>query len=850
MYTAAPTRYSIHLEPDLEALDFAARVVIDFRPTPSEGATAITTVALDARDLAFESVHLAIDGTRTPVTFRQEPEQLHIDLGRSVDDVFALEIAYRGEINDEMAGFYRSRYTHGGEERFVAVTQFEERDARRAFPCVDHPAYKAVFEIEIVSEAGHTAIANTPEIDASLETATASRDRVLHRFEPTPPMSTYLVFFGVGAFECLEDDSWRVPIRVAVSPGKAKYAAPALEYCRTSLAFLDDYTGIRYPLGKMDLIGVSDFAYGAMENFGAITFRENYVLTYPESTTRRDIERMMGISAHEVAHMWFGDLVSPAEWKYVWLNEAFATYFGNIVVDHSYPQWRTMDQMMLGSTGAAMDRDALPHTIPIEFPDASSVDIDVSSAPIIYAKGASILAMVRGFYGEKAFRAATAAFLSEYAYGCADTEGFLTTFGDGLSLDREPAHRDDAQRMLASWIRMSGFPVVSVAREGGSVVLRQRRFSVGMDPEAPETTASVDDSGWLIPVTGLRDTDTPGSEGSFRLLLEGPEASAPFDGEWLKLNAESQGYYRVFYEDPADWDRLGAAAAEGRLGARDRYGLISDLDAFVRAGMIPLERYLEYLERYCRDESEYIVVAAIAGSLTGYHELYGSHARVAACGRLILARHASVLLREPAEDEPYDHVLLRDPVLFALARFGDERVRAACCDRMRAIIADEYVHPDLFPVTLRCAAGIDGSVVAWIRSELEAESTTESRKAHLLAALGSLGDAELAGEALEYVIRSVPYRNRLFFLRAASSNPAFRSALWPWFTAHFHELSQIHPYHLGGTIALVVPSSGLGREEEVTRFLDEYRASRPPVAPGVLDLALDRLEQNRRLLSG
>ena len=860
MYTAAPTRYALHLDPDLENLDFAARLAVDLKPTPQPGAASITTVVLDARDLAIESVHLVLDGTRAPVAFRQEPATLHIDLGRAVGEPFLLEIAYRGEINDKMAGFYRSRYTHGGEERYVAVTQFEEHDARRAFPCVDHPAYKAVFEVEIVSEAGHTAIANTPEISPPTPVAGAggssggssagsSAARVLHRFEATPPMSTYLVFFGVGAFECLEDDSWRVPIRVAVSPGKAKYAAPALEYCRTSLAFLDEYTGIPYPLGKMDLVGVSDFAYGAMENFGAITFRENYVLSYPESTTRRDVERMMGISAHEVAHMWFGDLVSPAEWKYVWLNEAFATYFGNIVVDHYYPQWRTMDQMMLGSTGAAMDRDALPHTIPIEFPEANPVDIDASTAPIIYAKGASILAMVRGFYGEEAFRNATGSFLATYAYACADTDGFLTAFSGGLGRGGDRGRGGEARRMLTSWIRVRGFPVVTVTREDGAVVLRQRRFSVGTDPENSADAASDDGADWLIPVTGLRDTDEPDSDGSFRLLLQGPLARASFDGDWLKLNAGGQGYYRVFYEDPADWDRLGAAAADGRLGTRDRYGLVSDLDAFVQAGMVGLERYLDYLEAYCRDETAYLVLAAIAGSLSGYHELHGGDPRIAACGRSILGRLAPALAGEPDDEEPYDQVLLRDSVLFALAQFGDEPVRQVCRERMHAIMKGKPVHPDLVPVTLRCAAAADdGTVVEWIRAELEAEGTTESRKAHLLAGLGSLGDASLAGEALEYVIASVPYRNRLFFLRAASSNPAFRSSLWPWLTAHFDELSGIHPYHLGGTIALVVPFGGLGREPEVRRFLDEYRDSGPPVSPGVLDLALDRLELNRRLL--
>ena len=839
MYTAIPTRYALRLDPNLSRFEFAGNVTIDCTANQTDGSST-TSVVLDAVDLQIGSVDLTIGGSTHAVPFRQEPEQLVIDLDRPVSGPFAVTIAYTGEINDSMAGFYRSRYTQAGEERFLAVTQFEERDARRAFPCVDHPAYKAVFAIDIVTDAGHIAIANTPEagaepLDADSAGESPATARIVRRFEPTPPMSTYLVFFGVGPFECLVDDSWRVPIRVAVSPGKAKYAARALEYGRSSLSFLEEYTGIPYPLGKMDLIGVSDFAYGAMENFGAILYRENYVLTYPESTTRRDTERMMGITAHEVAHMWFGDLVSPADWRYVWLNEAFATYFGNIVVDHYYPQWRTMDQMVLGGTGAAMERDGLARTIPIEFRDGVEVNIDASSAPIIYAKGASILAMARGFYGDEAFRSATNRFLSEYAFACADTGQFLSAFTAQLD--------DSAPRMLEDFIRKPGFPVVSVRRDGETLVLRQSRFSY------TENDADSGGQRWRIPVTGVIAGDKPDSGGSFRVWLTGESLTERLAAPWLKLNAGQRGYYRVYYESPDDWERLGNAAARGELGARDRYGLVSDLNAFVGAGRVSLERYLEFLESHFSDEDEFLVISVIAESLSSYHELFEGDDRITACGRSILDRFVAELIAEPSEAEPYRNVLLRDPVLSALAGFGHDEVVQTSLARMRALVTGGQVHPDLFPVTLRCAVAADVSYVPWVQDELDRKETTESRKAHLLAALGAARAPERAHEILEYVIESVPYRNRLFFFRVAGSNPAYRSHLWPWFRAHFDELSGIHPYHLGSTIAQVVPFGGLGREEEVGRFMDEYRSNGLPVSSGVLDLALDRLELNRRLIA-
>ena len=273
--------------------------------------------------------------------------------------VCEVEIDYTGAINDLMSGFYRSRYVVDGQTRYLATTQFEERDARRAFPCVDHPAAKATFEIELLAPEGHIAIANTPVAS----TESQADGRTLFRFEPTPPMSTYLVYFAVGPFDVEVDTSWRVPISVAVSPGKAPQARQSLEYARKSISYLEELVGFEYPLGKLDSIGVSDFAFGAMENFGAIAYRENLLLTDESSTTRAEVESMMGVAAHEIAHMWFGDLVSPAGWRYVWLNEAFATYFGNLTADHWYPEWRTIARFATGAMSGAMSRDGLPGTV-------------------------------------------------------------------------------------------------------------------------------------------------------------------------------------------------------------------------------------------------------------------------------------------------------------------------------------------------------------------------------------------------------------------------------------------------------------------------------------------------------
>ncbi|HKJ84651.1 MAG TPA: M1 family metallopeptidase, partial [Spirochaetia bacterium] len=319
-----PNSYRLHLEPDLNSFTFTGTATIRFSPSDT------APLALDAVDLAVQRCSLRDEAGPIEISWRLDDEKLILEPATRPTGVCEVEIDYTGAINDLMSGFYRSRYVVDGQTHYLATTQFEERDARRAFPCVDHPAAKAVFEIELLAPEGHIAIANTPVAS----TESQADGRTLFRFEPTPPMSTYLVYLAVGPFDVEVDTSWRIPIRVAVSPGKGPQARESLEYARKSITYLEELVGFEYPLGKLDSIGVADFAFGAMENFGAIAYRENLLLTDESSTTRAEVESMMGVAAHEIAHMWFGDLVSPAGWRYVWLNEAFATYFGNLTADH------------------------------------------------------------------------------------------------------------------------------------------------------------------------------------------------------------------------------------------------------------------------------------------------------------------------------------------------------------------------------------------------------------------------------------------------------------------------------------------------------------------------------------
>ena len=340
-----PVNYKIHLEPDLVNFTFAGTAEILF-----EAQQPTAEIVLDLLEIEIGRCRILQNDDSVDCAFSIDPskEELRIALPEPLSGAIRLAIDYQGLINDAMAGFYRSKYSYQDQTGYMAVTQFEESDARRALPCMDHPARKATFDIAMDIDSHLVAISN----GAVKETRMLDTGKMRVTFEQTPKMSTYLVFFGVGEFEFTPDEK-DDRVRVATLPGMQEFAHFGADLGRKSLEFCESYYGIAYPLPKMDLIAIPDFAFGAMENWGAITFRENLLLHYPDVTSKSGEERIFEVIAHEIAHQWFGNLVTPSDWKYLWLNESFATFFGFGVVDHYYPQWDTWQQFLYSMTGPA-----------------------------------------------------------------------------------------------------------------------------------------------------------------------------------------------------------------------------------------------------------------------------------------------------------------------------------------------------------------------------------------------------------------------------------------------------------------------------------------------------------------
>jgi puromycin-sensitive aminopeptidase len=569
--TAVPSRYDLVLEPDLDAGVFAGSedVVLDVRAPVAE-------IVLNADEMDIDA-GWALDAVGRRVAVAEvrldaETERAHLALAEALEPgEWILHLEFRGVLNDRMRGFYRSTYTDDdGEQHVLAATQFESTDARRSFPCWDEPDLKAVFGVTLVVAEGLEAISNAPEV--SCEPTEDGRVRV--RFADTMAMSTYLVAFAVGRIECTEPvDVDGVLLRIVHVPGKEHLTAFALEIGAFSLRFFADYYGIPYPGDKLDMIALPDFAQGAMENLGLITYRENLLLIDPTKATQQELQGVADTIAHEIAHMWFGDLVTMRWWNGIWLNEAFATFMELICVDAFRPEWRRWD-LFARTRSIAFEVDALETTRSIEYPVESPDDASGMFDVLTYTKGASVLRMLERYLGGERFRDGIRRYLADHAYGNTETSDLWDAI--------ETVTGEPVRRIMDSWIWQGGYPLVSAALQDDAVRLEQRRFR--FDGAADVTL-------WEIPLLvrhGGRQEPVLVQAGGASLAHDGTGAA-------VVVNAGGHGFVRVGYTEDLR-ERL--AATIGTLSPTERYQLVDDTWAATVAGVTSAPEFCRFARSF------------------------------------------------------------------------------------------------------------------------------------------------------------------------------------------------------------------------------------------------------------
>ena len=773
--SVVPSRYELRLVPDLDAATFAGEetVTVTIREPVSE-------ITLNAAELAIQSVSArdaagaVVQGTAT-LDEAQERARLVFPTPLAPGE-WRLTLAFTGVLNDRLHGFYRSTYKDpAGATHTIAATQFEATDARRAFPCWDEPACKAVFSVTLVVPAGLAAVSNTAV--SSEEPAEGGR-RVV-RFADSIKMSTYLVAFIVGELEATAPVMvGATPLRVWSVPGKAPLARFALDCGAFTLDFFEKYYGIPYPGDKVDLLAIPDFAAGAMENLGAITFRETALLVDETAASHSELERVADVVAHELAHMWFGDLVTMVWWNGIWLNEAFATFMEMLAVDAWKPEWERWVNFGV-SRAAAMGVDGLVSTRPIEFEVRAPRDCEAMFDLLTYEKGAGVLRMLEQSIGATVFRDGVRRYLEHHRYGNAETTDLWKALGEASGLP--------IPEIMDAWIFRPGYPLVSVEADGTGVKVSQRRFTyLGAEGNPDER--------WRIPIA-LR-ASVKGGWVDKRLLLGEAETRVelPAAPEWVLANTGGHGFFRVGYALPM-LRKLARSVA--KVSPIDRFNVASDAFALSQAGFVPAVEYLELTGRF-REERDRNVWMVLTGSFGFLNRVLPDRARP---GLEAFVRHrvgpAAARLGWDREDGESELVRqLRGDLLRVLGTLGnDEETQAQARAMWARYVEDESaLDPNVLPAVIAILASTGGErEYADFHQRFRTARNPQEEQRYLYA-LGAFREPALIKQTLERTLNGeVRSQDAPFLIRSMLGSVYARALAWDFVKEHWEAMARQYP---------------------------------------------------------
>ncbi len=840
-----PLMYRIRLIPDLSSFTFSGVVDTDVEVRSPTNCVILHCVDLSIHTIEWidngnvlNPVSTALDATAQTlaVTFDQP-----VPVGRA-----RLVIHFSGHLTDTMCGFYRSVYEVNGKKRFMALTQFEPTAARRAFPCWDEPSIKAPFELTVEVPPDRRAISNMPVMDAAFN----EQGRKVVRFARTPPMSTYLLACVVGEFDCIEArTSSGVLVRVFTPVGKKEQGVFALEVATRVLSFYEQYFGITYPLPKIDLITVPDFAAGAMENWGAVTYRETALLVDLRDSSTATRQRVAQVVAHELAHQWFGNLVTMECWTHLWLNEGFASYMQYVAMDHLFPEWDMWTQFLVQDFYRALKLDGLVQSHPIEVEVKDPVAVNELFDAISYSKGASLIRMLASFLGEQVFREGLRRYLSRHEYSTATTQDLWNAL--------EEVSGKPIGQYMESWTRQSGYPVVCVVEKrhdesSNAFDLVQAPFHLSQTTEINRDRTKI--RPWWVPVR----LATAGTQEPFYVDLLGRSMHLSIDRNeeaWVKANAGQVGYYRVNYSLPL-LKKLIPLIGSKRLSTPDRIGIENDAFALARAGLMPTSYVLELVLAY-KHETEFPVWVDLCANLEELRVLIKGLATTTTeafdaylCD--LYRPTASLVGWEVEPGESHLRSLLRTLIIGALGHAGDQSTIERARERFKgAADKREDIHPDIrFPVyTLSVEHGGREAHEAIMHMFLEADRDEE--KVRCLRALGHARDPELLARTLEFALSPhVRSQDAICAIIEVAHNPQGRDMAWQFLKHNWEELCQ--RYATSGFLLsrLIAGVTEYGASEEMARDVEVF-FDRHPVRAAAKTIAqsLERIRSNAAWLA-
>lgn len=793
-----PENYQLNLSLDRDNLRFSGRVVIRGHKTgrPSQRLT------LHAKGLKITDSQLTkLDkkGNATVVEIKR------LNLHQAYDELrlhteamlyqgeYIIELAFEAPITRPMNGIYPGFFEHDGQSKVLLATQFESHHAREAFPCIDEPEAKATFDLTLTTTANETVIANTPVKSQSDNTTV---------FETTPRMSTYLLAFVCGDLRQLEATTKDgVLVRTFATPDNIEHTRFALEVAVKCLEFYNRYFDIPYPLAKCDFVALPDFASGAMENWGCITFREQALLVDPENTSLPTKQYVANVVAHELTHQWFGNLVTMRWWNDLWLNESFASWMSYLAVNELFPDWDVWTQFVVDEQAVALKLDALANTHPIEVTINHPDEIRTIFDAISYEKGASVLQMLKAYLGETAFRDGLRAYLKQHAYGNAETADLWAAL--------EKVSGKPVTEFMGAWTGRPGYPLLQATASQKQLELKQTRFY--LDHSAETSPA---EEIWPVPLLARPKLPTD--------IAKAAHLKTTLPALPLLLNQGRTGFYRVAYDAELQ-DALGQAIQAGQIEPLDRLGLLSDAFETAKAGYTSTVDALKLLENYQIESDAFVwdVITGVLGSVRTVMRDDELREAMKPLGRRLTAQLLQRLGWDAKPGESNFDTLLR-PTILALASASDQpEVVAEAKRRFATMTKPEDADPDTRGVIYGTVAREGGQAEFDKLLALHNASKNSEERVTLAAALTSFKQPELSKRALALVTSDdVRLQDASYWIAYSFMNRFARDVTWDWMIEHWDWLEK----NLGDDLGFYRMPNYAARNYSDRKFLPTFTA--------------------------
>jgi aminopeptidase N len=799
-----PQHYTLTLEPNLADATFTGKEEIDV--TLAQPATSIT---LNAAQITFQSVSVAANGKNqiAKVSEDKAKEQATFQVANEIPAGKAtIKIAYTGILNDQLRGFYLSKTA----KRKYAVTQFEPTDARRAFPSFDEPAMKATFSTTLIVDKGDTAISNTNVIsDKSGPTA----DKHTVRFAPTPKMSTYLTAFLVGDFQCVSGSSDDVPIRVCAPPDQVQMGDYALHASEFFLHYYDNYFGIKYPMPKLDMIAIPDFEAGAMENFGAITYRETALLVDTKTASIGAMKNVATDVAHEMAHQWFGDMVTMEWWNNLWLNEGFATWMESKAVAAWKPEWQIPQDDALSMDGI-LNYDAGKVTRAIRANADTPGEINEMFNGITYQKGGAVLAMTENYEGKEVFRRGVYAYLEAHKYANATAQDFWNaqTQTSGKPIDK----------VMDSFIAEPGVPLLTfTAPSNGSTSVNQERFYLSPDMKATQQQT------WTVPVC-FKNGSSPDSAPQCELLSAAQQTLSIPASEIFFANANDSGYYRTQY-DPADYNKI-VSVVETQLTPPERIGFSGNEWALMRSGRGSIADYMNLASALRNDPNAGVIqeVAASIGTVDARIATDADRKLLAAWVREQFGP-AYDRVKNVGPSDPPERRELKATLFSVLGHAKDPQIVAEAKQLTEKYVDDPAsVDPTLVRPAIGIATENGDSQLFDQLQHLSQSSNNPEIQTTTLYSLATFHNPDLVRRALDYATSGkVRNQDSIFFFAIELSNRDTRPIAWDYIQKNWDKVHGQMTTMMGGYL---VGATGSFCSDEKSQEIKTFFTAHPVMA--------------------